>query len=563
MVTSQPAAMPREEDGNMASQPSTMLTVRRLYIYTVSAVTLVIAAIGAANLLGLGLDKIFSAITGAGWIDAGPDWERERLSFSIPFIVIATPIWYLHWRMAQRAVRGAGAIAERRSLIRAAYFTGLVFVSLQIIIQGLNAVIELSTERLLGGFLDPWERDSVVSSLAGVMVAGALCAFHIIAYRRAIRDETAEHFSALLPQAGFYLASVIGALVLLFGASDLIRLVVDALTGDDGPGRWWREPLSSALALAATGGLVWTAHWFFTERLLATSSWWGKSRRSSGLRRGYLLSILVIATTMAIFHFAEGVDGIARFVLDVRERTHETRLSIIAGPMLATLPFIAFWLMHRRRLMAEAAGIGFSLSFLTARQLLSYFMAFVSLVMASAGAAMLFAEVVRMVGTEDTWRSDIGRPMGLVIGGGAVWAWYWSEIRARFAADPQTEQLSTSRRTYLFVVFGGGLVALVIGLAMTVYQVMQEALGVSESTQLASEIALPLGVTVLATGVALSHGLMLRRDLAVLEAVRHEEKEQAIEVGVRLTLTGPKGGDVDSVVEALRRHLPNGYRLTR
>ena len=190
-------------------------------------------------------------------------------------------------------------------------------------------------------------------------------------------------------------------------------------------------------------------------------------------------------------------------------------------------------------------------------------MAFVSLVMASAGAAMLFAEVVRMVGTEDTWRSDIGRPMGLVIGGGAVWAWYWSEIRARFAADPQTEQLSTSRRTYLFVVFGGGLVALVIGLAMTVYQVMQEALGVSESTQLASEIALPLGVTVLATGVALSHGLMLRRDLAVLEAVRHEEKEQAIEVGVRLTLTGPKGGDVDSVVEALRRHLPNGYRLTR
>ena len=58
----------------------------------------------------LGLDRLFTAISGEGWIQDGPDWERERLSLYLPFIVIATPIWWLHWRMAQRAA-GMGKLS--------------------------------------------------------------------------------------------------------------------------------------------------------------------------------------------------------------------------------------------------------------------------------------------------------------------------------------------------------------------------------------------------------------------------------------------------------------------
>jgi hypothetical protein len=537
-----------------------MRTVRRLYIYAVAGVTLLIAAIGAVNLLGIGIDALFRAVTDRTWIEGEPDWQRERLSLFVPFVVIATPIWFLHWRMAQRAVHGDDAVAERRSLVRAIYFMVLLLASLQAFFVGLTSVIDLGLRDLLGASLQSYERDSLITSLSVVLVVTAIWLFHIATYRQDVRTETEETRGALPPQLYLYMASAIGAIMLLTGTSDLIRLGVDALADVDRFGRWWRDPLANGVSLVVTGGLLWTVHWRGTERELATSTWWGRSERGSTLRRLYLVAILVIAAIATLATFASGIEGIARLVLDVPVPTHDSHLSEIAGPLLATIPFGVFWFLHRQRFMAEPSGVGAPMQPVSATRLLEYTMAFLGLLFASGGVAALLGEVVQAIAGEDGWRSDVGWPAGAAIGGGLLWAWYWWSTRRRFAQDTEAEQISTTRRAYLFVVLGGTIVAFIVGLAMTVYQVLQQALDVSGAGDLASEIALPLGITVVTLGVALYHGLLLRRDLPVRGLM--ERGEAVGRERVEVVLTGPEGADLAAMVDTLRRTLPEGYDLS-
>lgn len=560
-MISQPPAIDRP---TATGRLSTMRIVRQLYIYVVAAATLVIAAIGVINLLGVGIDLVLNAVTGQVWHEGGPNWERERLSFSLPFILIAGPIWFLHWRMAERALSGPDGTAERRSEIRAIY-VALVFVAGLFVLPGLVTVISLPVEAWLGNPLTGTDRESVVTSLAIVLVVAAGWEFHRRIYNRDVRAETTEVRSALLPQIGLYAVSAIAGLFLLFGVSSLLRLAVDALAGPGMLDDWWRGTLANGLGNIIAGGLLWSVTWLFTERLLTTSAWWGKSAPGSGVRRVYLLAILSAATFVVIINVATAVDVATGLALDAPRPGADPRLNAVVGPVVESLPFVVAWIMSRRRFMVEADGIGFPLPLATARRLVGYVLAFLSLVFGTAGVAMLLGEVIQLAAGGDNWRADLGWPVGLALTGGAIWGWYWRATLARYAQDPEAEQRSPVRRAYLFVVLGAALVALVIGLAVTVYQVLQVVLGVREVSLLANALSLPLGITVVTTGIALYHGMLLRRDLATRETVVHSAAvDQAAEGPARVTLvlTGPAGEDMNAIIDSLRRQLPEGFDIS-
>jgi hypothetical protein len=120
--------------------------------------------------------------------------------------------------------------------------------------------------------------------------------------------------------------------------------------------------------------------------------------------------------------------------------------------------------------------------------------------------------------------------------------------------------MSTTRRAYLFVVLGSALVALIVGLGMTIYQLLQVVLGVTERGELAADISLPLGVALVAAAGATYHGVLLRRDLAIRAPVSPEEV--APPSSLFAILTGPAGADLSSVLAEFRRHLPPGYDIT-
>jgi len=553
----------RSSQPHASDRPSAMQTLRRLYVYAVSGATLVIAAIGATNLLGLGLDALFTAIGGEEWIQGGPDWERERLSLSIPFIAIATPIWYLHWRMAQRAVHGDDAVTERRSVVRSACFTLLFLIAALIVSLSLESTVDLALRDLLGEPLPDYQRDRVVDDLATVIVVAAVWMFHLRTYIGDVHAETTEVRQLVLPQAAIYVIGAVAAILMLFGLSDLLRLAVDALTDADHTDRWWKDALANDASRAITGGLLWGAHWQLGRRLLAGSSWWGRSEWGAGIRRLYLVAMVLATGLVTLIFLAQTIDGLAGVALEVGVRPGESRLATILRPLAATLPFVALWLVHRHWLYNEPEEAGHGIAPVTVDRIFGYAMASLGLLLACAGLATLLGEVGQELAGDDHWRRDIGWPLGIAIAGGATWAWYWIATRRRLASAPEAEQASTARRAYLLVVLGGAIVALVVGLAMTIYQVMREILGVAGETGLASEIALPIGITLVTVVVMAYHGVLLRRDVAVRELIEREDAAMATEARIGLTLTGPRDGDIAAVVETLRRHLPEGYRLER
>jgi hypothetical protein len=131
------------------------------------------------------------------------------------------------------------------------------------------------------------------------------------------------------------------------------------------------------------------------------------------------------------------------------------------------------------------------------------------------------------------------------------------QTRQRIATGPEVEQAATSRRACLVLVLSGAVVALVVGLAMTVHQVLQRLLDVSDAGSLSVDIALPVGPSVVTAAAVAYHSPLLRRDLAVRALGGQAEGA----VRLKLVLTGRAGANLGNVVRAMRRELLEGYAI--
>ena len=119
-----------------------MLTIRRLYLYGVSAIALALMAVGAGSLIELAFERLGRAIAGTGVI--GPGLDRELLAMSVALLIVGLPLWLAHWWLADRSVRRdtPEADAERRSVIRALYLAGVAAVALGYLAAGGVAFVE-------------------------------------------------------------------------------------------------------------------------------------------------------------------------------------------------------------------------------------------------------------------------------------------------------------------------------------------------------------------------------------------------------------------------------------
>lgn len=553
----------------MQGPSSTMQTVRRLYLYLISGVSLAIIALGMVNLFGLAFDALLSGVTGHDWVQGGPDWERNRLSLYVPLVAIATPIWLFHWRMIQRARHGAEADIERRSVIRTLYLTAILVFTVLNLLTSLRWTLQVIGERLLGRVLEPFERNDIVQNLAAIVVIASIWAFHWKSRDRDVREGPLEGVTIWLPRLYLYAVSAVGAILLMVGASTLMTVAAKALIGSGETGKWWDDPLANGLALALTGGPVWLLHWSYSARLLRGDAWWAYSERESRLRRVYLVALTALAAVLTLVDVISGIERAIWEVLDsttVSSRSEQVRE--IVGPPVIAIPFIALWVFHRMRLFREARANEDPEQLATMQRTYGYSLAFVGLALLAGGLAALIATVsLWIAGTPESasmgkggWQGQVALGTAAAVSGGSLWLWHWYRSLQRMAQAPAAEQASTVRRAYLFAVVGGTVVPLIISLAIIIYQVLQRVLNVAGTGSLAVDIDLPVGIALIATAGAAYHGLLLYRDQRTRPAVSIPE---AVAIPARLTviITGPAGADLPSLMAGLRDRLPAGYDI--
>lgn len=546
-----------------------MQTIRRFYLAFISAVSLTMLAVGLVNLLDLAASQLWAAL---GWTqvvrgDAGT--LREQVSLFTALVVPALPIWLLHWWLAERAVRQPGPMAEseRRSTVRALYLTLVLLVSLLFWVYAAGDLVYALIAAGAGAAPVP-ELATLPRALATFLIAGAIWLYHRSVRARDLRGGPLDGSAVWLPRLYLYGAAGFGALRLLFGSTELIRLLNDLLLGEGSITRgvtWWAQPLAAGIAQVTLGLLVWGGHWSYARALVERSDWQGQSEQRSVLRRVYLSVTAVIGVFMTLWAFSMSLENVLRLLLGVPAVTGlASQIRSIVEPPLGVLPFALFWFYQRGQTIAEAQRFAEAPLQATVRRVYTYVIAAAGLLFAAAGLAYTIGLLIDVAAggvifvrsPTEFWREQVSRAVALALIGAGVWLWHWYAAQRQVMEAPAAERGATTRRLYLFVILTLALVTLLGSLAYIIYRVFNVLLGVDPAATLVAEISLSLGLATVAAPLLAYHGLELRDDLAA-------RVEPAVTPHTLiLVLSGPPEADLAAEVSELRRHLPAGYSLT-
>ncbi len=539
-----------------------MHIARRLYLYLLSGIGLAVGIVGLRLLLTALFDQLGLS---AGEVLVDPDRVvRERLTLATALTAVALPVWLIHWWVAERSLRPTNprAAEERSSAVRALYLSLVLGALLITIAVRALSLIETVVLGLTG---EPLGQRAVADDLALLIIAGLAWGYHLLILLRDRRQQKMVGAAAWLPRAYLYLAAVSGLLMMLFGISDLLRVIQQSLVETPVAliGGWWTYPLANAVAGAVVGAVGWGTHWWYANQLWADAGWRGESERHARLRLAYYVAVLVATATAGLALASEAIrDGIEA-LLGVGDWLLDGRLAgAMAAALASAIVFgLACWL-HVRWLEREAEAEAATAE--AAPRLRSYPLAQVGLAFGATGAAWLIGLAIdvlfggrRTVVIGSTWETELAQFVPFALLGTALWSWQWFRIEARYAADPEHEAASTMRRTVLLIVLAATIVGAISSVGLILYRVFGSLFGVALSGNAISELSTPIGVLIVVVAVAAYHAMLLRRD----QAKRGLATRVATGRTVMLRLSAPADADVQQLLAVLRGKLPPDHQL--
>jgi Domain of unknown function (DUF5671) len=486
------------------------MTLRRLYLYVVSAVSLALLAAGLALLGTTVLLFLFN--------DPSAQYSRTQLAGFTAMTAVALPVWAIHFGFARRyAMRDPyeRASAIRRLYVYWACLGGAIgfLVALAIALGDLLRPLNDSCKTLSScnyGVSQNWLSVSQAGWVAAVFLA--IWAFHfwIAARDRAAVGEAGA--SATLRRWYMYVALLVGLLVMLNGASTLIQAL-------------WLKAVNSFLAsnvstgdiagLFLAGLLVWGFHARTVSQNHVADDRHSTLRAVQGfIAVGVSITIALVGASQILYYAlarALGVDNPGGAGNDV--------LGALAAPASLLVVYGTAWFLVRRRLARDAqtqegdrqANI---------RRLYTNLASLVSLGAWAIGAGGLLwtlaeqAEAPIIGVTAGDWKNPASLWLTLLVVGAAVWLAHWR--RAPWAADRH----ALPRRLYVWAaLLATVLAALGAGVGMLA-AVLRQAFSARPTLADSANLAFGhyLAVLIVAAGVGFYHWRVLRADSATRPA---------------------------------------------
>lgn len=555
-----------------------MQTIRRLYLYVLSGITLGMLLVGLTLLLevtlaALGIGRGALADAGAG--------DRERLSVAAALVGVGLPVWGIHWFFVERGMQAArpNADAERRSIVRALFLSVVLGALLAFgATAGLSLLLELFRSAL-GAPAPEFTTADPANALAVLIVTGAAWTYHAGIRRRDMRAGSIAAAAAWLPRAYLYGASLIGLGILLLTLGNLLILAVDAALGarpDFVEPGFRGSQLAAHLAAIVVWGAVWLGHWWYAGRLVADSGWRGASERPANLRLAFFVAVIGISAFAVIWYVSRAASAVLVPILGASGAFGEALdgadlVQAALGALAAAVPWAIAWWLHVRWVRAESVQTDNGDRAATVDRLDFSVVGLVALGFGAVGVAWILGLLLDVVlggnrASGDGWRVEMVQTLPWAALGFVLWAWNWARLQARHVADPAAEAGSGIRRAYLLLIIAASVIASLGSLAVVLYRIFGGLLGVG-SSQIVSDLSPPLGALLVAAAVAIYHGVALRRDMALRAAAEPAEPPEAPpaeaerEVRGGMVLSGPHGSDLDAALQAVRTQLPAGFRL--
>ena len=511
-------------------------TARRFYFYSISFVAVGMLAGGVTMVLMSLLDGFFG--------EPVLRTTTSRLAAGIALTIVGAPLWFFHWRFAERST--VTHPSERHSILRKLYIYVVSGVALGFLAFSGYRIIEWIARADEFSAL-PW---------ASALVWAPVWVYH---WRVASAESPESTLETLgIRRLYLYLASALGIAMLAAGLGNFgyfileegysaafgVTVIETSQTG------LARDALRTSLSVAIVGGLIWWTHWMR----------FASADRESVLRWFYLFAAAVGGGAItALVGSGIAVSMVLVWVFGASTDPANAHFDDLPAALAVTAVGFAMWAYHRRRMTDEAVGRD-AVHVFRSYDLLLTTIGLIALSVASAAILDTFLKLVSdtssvVVAGDVQWRQRIAAILTILAIGIPVWWIHWRRIQLAAASDPDVERTALPRKIYVMGVLCLGLLALVGGASSTLFIFIRDLLDVDLSANTLRELSTSLAIVVTAVFIIPYHWTIYRQDRALepdtpSPPVRPENK--------RVTLLTATGGShlVTQVENAL------GYAVT-
>lgn len=532
-----------------------MLTVKRIYLYLVAAISLTgvtWAVIGLGRLVireGIGRGQIIGL---AGWLAV---------------IIVGLPIFLFHWLMAQKQV--SADPEERGSIIRRIYLYGVMAAGASPIISNIYRLVDNGLLAVLDGSKPTYYPYSLTTGehLVALLVWGVVWSYiwwQVRADNRALPppDAPTAALTGAEDRGGvrrlYLLAFALAGLVMLsWGAIDLLKTLMQ-LPG----GVFWRTPVAHDIAKLVIGAAVWLVHWL----LLQQAFWSGAAAEERSLfRKLYLYLAVFVYSVMAVGSGTTLLKRLIELALGAPPDT-EPLLSQLSVPVPLVVVGGVFWAYHWYVLRQDAEQAPEAPRQAGVRRIYAYLVAAIGLAALLSGVGGLLGILVDLLTTPEAvgfayYREQVALFSAMTVVGIPVWLFPWRTMQNLAVSMPaaagvegngEEERRSTVRKIYLYFYVFVAAIAVFSSVGWFVFHILTAILGADLPDDFITQVLTALVISLLAVGVWLYHWWAIRHDNRLEQIDRAKRLKDTVVV----VIDGNNGSLGQAVIRHIQHDLP-------
>ena len=509
--------------GRAGNDSGRLSTIRRLYFYTISFVSLIAGINGVTGLLRT-LSDVWLTPIAQYQVQTG-NLVRDSIASSGGLLLVATPIFLLHWRYIRHSLTGPDEIRAvlRKFFLYLALGTG-VFLFITNGIPLVRGIAQLSAGQALDAS-GIWPSRWLFLILS--MGMGVALAAYFDRQIQADGDRGVEQGAAGTMRRIFQtVLGLTGLTLLIFGAGTLLQTLWEwilPISRMETSANWWSEPYGDGMAMVIFGALIWRINWLRWTRLTASTP----GEAQTALHRFYLYAGVVGSALAALIPAAMLLRELLLMLFGSGTGSTAELLAKLTMP-LAYIPVgMVAWRWHWRTVSAEAARyddeLGETPASATIRRLYYYLVAAAGLGMVWFGLVELVQMVLDMAGISgltttggQIWVDPLANGLSLLAVGAPIWAIHWRTVQSIARQDDAgglAERASLPRRVYLYGVLLVGALMILFFLASVIYRLLLLLMGDPNANLFSTQTAGDIARSAISAILWVVHLLALRQDL--------------------------------------------------
>jgi hypothetical protein len=514
-----------------------MQTVRRIYFYLVSIISLEVVVWGVIYLAR----TLFNA--------ESPAFTSNLLATGLSLILVGLPIFLLHWLIIQRSA--LNDIDERATLVRAVFLFAVQLAVLIPVVQNILAILIRSIMPVLDlnarmAFIGGEQTllDNLVAIIVNLVAWAYFTQILRADWQAGIETENLLDVRRLYR----YIWMLYGLVYLVAGVWNLLRYLLHQF---EGAGAVYNDWLGNGIPMAVIGGIIWSQSWRIIQRRSDDPG-----ERQSTLRLVVLYLITILSAIIVTITSTMTVTAILQLILG-QGASFTAFLSENSSQLALLVPLAVLWTYFEEQRKEQVAnGVEINRQSEVER-LYRYILALLGLAVTFVGSWLLLETLVQLLfGTRMSFIAEelLSPALAALIVGLPVWLLNWVPLqnRARDASNAgEQARRSILRKIYLYIILFLSILGVMIAGGRLFFLVLSQVLG-DPTPEFGLEVTRRL-VTLLLIALWLSYHLVaLRRDGA---RIQRTLTDRHVTFPVLIIQRG-EDPFAPQVIEALQRQAP-------